>query len=599
MEKPFGRDLDSARALNERIAAAFAEEQVFRIDHYLGKETVQNIMLLRFGNAIFEPVWNNRYVDHVQITMAETLGVEGRGGYYETAGALRDMVQNHMLQLLCLVAMEPPVDLRPDSVRDEKLKVLRSLVPLGAAEVGTETVRGQYARGTADGAEVPGYREEDGVDPASPVETYAALRVHLASWRWAGVPFLLRTGKRLSRRATEISLHFRRPPVRLFADGAAPQPDTLVFRIQPREGIMVVFNAKVPGPTTDMRTVAMDFSYGTAFGDELPEAYERLLLDAMIGDATLFMRRDEIEASWEFVTGVLEGWRAHRRPGARAVPGRQPGPRGRGAAARRGRPPVAAPVTLPLDPRRIEAEIARMRERESTGFGGGAKANLFNLVVVIPRRRGSAGTGPDHALDTLLGRRPARIIRLAAGPAGAIGATVSGRCFPGSIDRGVCLEQIDVTAGGDPLGERRDELGAPARARHPDVPVDRRVVDAGRPAARRGRSRGQADRGRLARRRAGRPRSRRCTGCARRRGGGSRWPTSRGRAPFPCGCRPRGHSILPAAREALDRIASVRARGRHRGRSPAVLPLARDAAGVAAVSRVARRRAGLHRRRGR
>jgi glucose-6-phosphate 1-dehydrogenase len=314
VEKPFGRDLASARALNERIAAAFAEEQVFRIDHYLGKETVQNIMLLRFGNAIFEPVWNNRYVDHVQITMAETLGVGGRGGYYETAGALRDMVQNHMLQLLCLVAMEPPVDLRADSVRGEKLKVLRSLVPIGPGEVAAETVRGQYARGTIDGEAVPAYRGEEGVDPASGVETYAALRVHLASWRWSGVPFLLRTGKRLARRATEISLHFRRPPVRLFADGAAPPPDTLVFRIQPREGIMVAFNAKVPGPTTEMRTVAMDFSYGSAFGDELPEAYERLLLDAMSGDATLFMRRDEIEASWGFVTGVLDGWSERGAP---------------------------------------------------------------------------------------------------------------------------------------------------------------------------------------------------------------------------------------------------------------------------------------------
>jgi glucose-6-phosphate 1-dehydrogenase len=314
VEKPFGRDLGSAHALNERIAAAFAEEHVFRIDHYLGKETVQNIMLLRFGNGIFEPIWNNRYVDHVEITMAETLGVEGRGAYYESAGALRDMVQNHMLQLACLVAMEPPVDLRPESVRGEKLKVLRSLVPIGEGEVGTETVRGQYTCGTADGAEVPGYREEPGVDPSSTVETYAALRVHLASWRWAGVPFLLRTGKRLSRRATEISLHFRRPPVRLFADGAAPPPDTLVLRIQPREGIMLAFNAKVPGPSTDMRTVAMDFSYGAAFGDELPDAYERLLLDAMVGDATLFMRRDEIESAWEFVTGVLDGWGGPHAP---------------------------------------------------------------------------------------------------------------------------------------------------------------------------------------------------------------------------------------------------------------------------------------------
>ncbi len=326
VEKPFGRDLASARALNERIATAFAEEQVFRIDHYLGKETVQNIMLLRFGNAIFEPVWNHRYVDHVQITMAETLGVEGRGGYYETAGALRDMVQNHMLQLLCLVAMEPPVDLRPDSVRGEKLKVLRSLVPLGAAEVGTETVRGQYARGTADGAATPGYREKRGWTRPRP--SRPTPRCASTSPRGAGPGCRSCCGRASasSRRATEISLHFRRPPVRLFADGAAPPPDTLVFRIQPREGIMVSFNAKVPGPTTDMRTVAMDFSYGTAFGDDLPEAYERLLLDAMTGDATLFMRRDEIEASWEFVTGVLEGWQRAGVPALEPYPAGSQGP---------------------------------------------------------------------------------------------------------------------------------------------------------------------------------------------------------------------------------------------------------------------------------
>ncbi len=312
VEKPFGRDLASARQLNNLISSVFAEDQVYRIDHYLGKETVQNILMMRFGNGIFEPVWNNRYVDHVQITMAETLGVERRGRYYESAGALRDMVQNHMLQLLCLVAMEPPVDLHPDSVRGEKLKVLRSLRPIDAGRVGSETVRGQYTRGTAEGEEVPGYREEDGVDPGSAVETYAAVRVLLDSWRWSGVPFLLRTGKRLARRTTEISVHFKRPPLRLFP-GTQP-PNALVLRIQPREGITMSFNAKVPGPAVEPRLVTMDFAYGEAFGDELPEAYERLLLDAMVGDSTLFMRRDEVEAAWDFVTTILEGWGDSSQP---------------------------------------------------------------------------------------------------------------------------------------------------------------------------------------------------------------------------------------------------------------------------------------------
>ena len=310
VEKPLGRDLASARALNESFARGFPEHQIYRIDHYLGKETVQNIMLLRFGNEIFEPVWNNRYVDHVQITMAETIGVEARGRCYEGAGALRDMIQNHMLQLLSLVAMEPPVDLDPDSVRDEKVKVLKSIKPIRADGVAAETVRAQYAAGIAEGTEVPGYRQEPDVAPDSSTETYAALRVSLDSWRWAGVPFLLRTGKRLSRRATEISVHFKRPPLNLFGGRArfSAQPNVLVLRIQPREGITLGFNAKIPGYASDMRTVAMDFAYGSAFAEDLPEAYERLLLDAMVGDSTLFMRKDEVDSAWQFVTGILEGW---------------------------------------------------------------------------------------------------------------------------------------------------------------------------------------------------------------------------------------------------------------------------------------------------
>jgi glucose-6-phosphate 1-dehydrogenase len=316
VEKPLGRDLASARSLNESIARAFPEEQIYRIDHYLGKETVQNIMVMRFGNGIFEPVWNNRYVDHVQITMAETIGVGTRGRYYESAGALRDMMQNHMLQLLSLVAMEPPVDLNPDSIHDEKVKVLKSIAPITGSRVTTETVRGQYEKGIIEGMEAPGYREEEGVAPGSCTETFAAIRVFLDSWRWARVPFLLRTGKRLSRRTTEISLHFKRPPLLLFADKepAATPPNVLTFRIQPQEGITMSFNSKIPGPSTEMRTVNMDFSYGSAFGEELPEAYERLLLDAMLGDSTLYMRKDEVDSAWRFITEILNGWQGTGTP---------------------------------------------------------------------------------------------------------------------------------------------------------------------------------------------------------------------------------------------------------------------------------------------
>jgi glucose-6-phosphate 1-dehydrogenase len=316
VEKPLGRDLHSARALNDRISRTFPEEQIYRIDHYLGKETVQNIMLMRFGNHIFEPVWNNRYVDHVQITMAETIGVGSRGPYYESAGALRDMMQNHMLQLLCLVAMEPPVDLDPDSIRDEKVKVLKSLAPIAGARVQTETVRGQYDRGIVDGGEAPAYRQEPGVAPASRIETFAALRVFLDSWRWAGVPFFLRTGKRLSRRTTEISIHFKRPPLLLFADRqpTATPPNVLTFRIQPQEGITMGFNSKIPGATTEMRTVNMDFSFGSVYGEDLPDAYERLLLDAMLGDSTLYMRKDEVDSAWGFITEILRGWESTQEP---------------------------------------------------------------------------------------------------------------------------------------------------------------------------------------------------------------------------------------------------------------------------------------------
>ena len=309
VEKPIGRDLASALDLNRRLNRVFREAQVYRIDHYLGKETVQNLMVLRFGNSILEPLWNNRYIEQVQITVAEELGVETRGGYYDSSGALRDMVQNHLLQLLCLVAMEPPVDLDADTIRDEKQKVLRALEPITAATVGRDTVRGQYGAGVLAGEPVAAYTGEANVDPASTTETYVALRLCLDSWRWAGVPFLLRTGKRLARKVSEIAVFFRDPPHLLFADQPAPRPNSLIVHVQPDEGVTFNLNSKVPGYGTEMNPVNLRFSYGGSFGEEPPEAYERLLLDCMVGDPTLFIRADQVESSWRFVGGILDLWR--------------------------------------------------------------------------------------------------------------------------------------------------------------------------------------------------------------------------------------------------------------------------------------------------
>jgi len=322
VETPFGRDLASARKLNEVLSRNFEEREIFRIDHYLGKETVQNIMLLRFGNGIFEPVWNNRYIHNIQITVAEKIGVGTRGNYYESSGALRDMVQNHIFQLLCLTTMEPPNDLNPDTIRTEKVKILKSLRPITFKETSAQTVRGQYAAGYMDGEPVPGYRQENGVSPDSRTETFVALKLYLDTWRWAGVPILIRTGKRLSRRVSEIAVQFKEPPLALF-----PKTDqfsgrnTLLVRIQPDEGITLNMNAKIPGHSTDMRPVNMDFSYGSAFGDTPPEAYERLILDALLGDSTLYTRRDEIETSWAFITRILKGWEEDPSPLPQYVPG--------------------------------------------------------------------------------------------------------------------------------------------------------------------------------------------------------------------------------------------------------------------------------------
>ena len=312
IEKPFGRDLESARALNQEVAQVFAEDHVYRIDHFLGKETVQNILVFRFANGIFEPVWNRRYVDHVQITASETLGVAHRGPYYEEAGALRDMVENHMLQVLSLVAMEPPIAFEPRAVRDEKVKVLRAIRPLRGEDVARYTARGQYGPGWVDGREVPGYRQEPNVDPASITETFAALNLYVDNWRWAEVPFYLRTGKRLPKQTTEVAIHFKRAPLLLFrdmTDSDSLQPNVLAIRIQPKEGITLKFHAKVPGISVRIRSVNMDFLYGASFAVQPPTAYETLLLDCLLGDSTLFARRDEIEAAWSLVTDILNGWR--------------------------------------------------------------------------------------------------------------------------------------------------------------------------------------------------------------------------------------------------------------------------------------------------
>ena len=310
LEKPFGRDLESARELNRSLEEKLDESQVFRMDHYLGKETVQNIIVLRFANSIFEPIWNNRHVKHVHVTVAESAGVENRARFFESTGALRDVMQNHVLQLLSLVTMEPPYSLSADSIRDEKAKVLRCLRPLSGEDLECLVVRGQYGRGKIDGRSVPAYREEEGVDARSNVETFVALRTYLDNWRWAGVPFYLTTGKRLAARLTEIAVEFKQVPNVLFQalEGLDLQTNLLKIRVQPDEGVSLRICTKVPGLEMQMRQGEMDFPYGSIFGSASPEAYERLLLDVMAGNATLFARRDEVELAWQFVDPILRYW---------------------------------------------------------------------------------------------------------------------------------------------------------------------------------------------------------------------------------------------------------------------------------------------------
>jgi glucose-6-phosphate 1-dehydrogenase len=327
IEKPFGKDLASARALNATIRNVFEEHQVYRIDHYLGKETVQDLLVQRFANAIFEPLWNRNFIDSVQITVAEEVGVGTRGGYYEQSGALRDMIQNHTMQLLALTAMEPPVSLDAESIRDEKVKLLRAIQPLNLAD-GGDVARAQYTEGMIGGKNVPGYLKEEGISPQSATETYAALRLSINNWRWQGVPFYLRSGKRMARRVSEIAVTFKRPPGTLFAEGERFNiaANTLSFQIQPDEGLSFILNAKVPGLETRTQPVKMSFRYATTFGSNTPEAYERLVLDAMTGDGTLFIRGDETEASWSLCTPILESWASAGRKGMDEYPAGSWGP---------------------------------------------------------------------------------------------------------------------------------------------------------------------------------------------------------------------------------------------------------------------------------
>ena len=310
IEKPFGHDLASARELNAEIQQHFAENEVFRIDHYLGKETVQNMLALRFANGIFEPIWNRQFIDHVQVTVAESIGIEGRAGYYEQAGAIRDIFQNHLLQLVAITAMEPPIDFTADSVRNEKVKVLKALHTPAPREV----VRGQYGAGFVEGEEVRGYREEDGVAHGSMTDTFVAAKLYVDNWRWADTPFYVRMGKRLARRETTIAIQFKRAPHPPFEDDAAEglRPNVLLIHVQPNEGVSLAIGAKVPGQGMTIRTVHMDFLYGGAFREGLPDAYERLVLDAMLGDATLFTRSDEIEEQWALVDAIVSAWQRDR-----------------------------------------------------------------------------------------------------------------------------------------------------------------------------------------------------------------------------------------------------------------------------------------------
>jgi glucose-6-phosphate 1-dehydrogenase len=328
IEKPFGTDLESARSLQDVVHSVFRERQVFRIDHYLGKETVQNVMAFRFANYMFEPVWNRNYIDHIQITAAEDLGIGSRAGYYDGAGALRDLVENHMLQLLTLVCMEPPASFEANKVRDEKVKVLQAITPPTPEDVARTTVRAQYTAGVIGGEQVPGYLEEEGVPEDSTTETYAALKLEVHNWRWAGVPIILRTGKRLSRKVTEIAVQLKPVPHLAFSSpgSVGVQPNQLILTMQPNEGVSLSLGAKIPGTQMRIRPVNMEFLYGTSFMSQSPEAYERLILDAMRGDATLFTRNDETLSQWAIIDPILKTWAEDQQPPLETYEAGTPGP---------------------------------------------------------------------------------------------------------------------------------------------------------------------------------------------------------------------------------------------------------------------------------
>lgn len=328
IEKPFGRDLQSAKDLNRIIRKEFTEDQIYRIDHYLGKETVQDLLVLRFANSIFEPIWNLKYVDYVEITVAEDIGVAGRAGYYDHSGALRDMIQNHLMQLLSLVAMEPPISTKPEDIRDEKVKLLKAIQPVNLQIRGGDVVRGQYTEGLIHGDKVVGFREEKGINPNSWTETYVAMRLNINNWRWNGVPFYVRSGKRMARRVSEIAVHFKHAPGSLFKESNRFDltPNTLVIQIQPDEGTTLLLNSKIPGLETRLQPVKMYFRYATTFGSNTPEAYERLILDAIIGDNTLFIRGDETEVSWGLYSPILESWQEAKDDGMETYPAGSWGP---------------------------------------------------------------------------------------------------------------------------------------------------------------------------------------------------------------------------------------------------------------------------------
>ena len=440
VEKPFGHDRDSAHRLNEILQQHFTENEIFRIDHYLGKETVQNMLALRFANGIFEPIWNRQFIDHVQITVGESIGIEGRAAFYEQAGVIRDVFQNHLLQLVALTAMEPPIDFTADSVRNEKVKVLRSLHTPGPKSV----VRGQYARGFIEGEEVPGYREEPGVAGDSTTETYIAAKLYVDNWRWADTPFYVRAGKRLPRRETTIAIQFQRAPHPPFAEiaGEGLRPNVLLIHVQPDEGVSLAIGAKVPGAGMSIRTVHMDFLYGGAFRTGLPEAYERLILDAMLGDATLFTRADEVDEQWGLVDAIVAAWKRDR-PNFPNYPAGTWGPVGRGRSDPPRRPLVAAALMAGVVAQ-VEKRLAELRVHHAEG----TRTSVMTHVAWAPPQWAAAARRTLAGLEEL---HPSRTILLFpdARKADGIGVDVELKCFtiPGS-EREVCSEVIKLRLGG-------------------------------------------------------------------------------------------------------------------------------------------------------